>query len=627
MKKVIMCSILFFVSTAGAKVEVKAFVKPPAVSPRDTLTLTVDIKYESESDIRAPRLPPLNNFNLLGQNQSHQIQYINGKVSKKKQYHYILQPVKEGVFYIGSIGVTAGGRVYKTQRLKVTVSSSVLPRPAPPAGSLGGGLFKKMFPPSFFDKDDIMPFSQREVTERDLFVRLKTDKKTAYVGEMILAEWFLYLPDDLTVSVNSEVRKLPDMSGFWVEMLSQDTLPSVSQSGEEIRGKRYKTRQLAVSALFPLRAGELSVGALQVKHSVTQPASLFKPGFSPVKIFEQKSNTKKIKVLPLPTKGKSGLFTEAVGDFEVSVNVNKQVVSVGEPVVYKVNFKGKGHPRLIRLPNLPFGGAWEVYDTTESQNFSLSESTKTFEVILIPKTPGELKIPSFELSTFDPRLGVYKTHILPAFNVKVIGLPLSHIQPDQSTQYFDSAKKQKPWLAPPPQDKTAQQKNNVFVPRGREGESVLSRQNRDRFWFIVYGLLFFWLCVSVVRLVFSGRKRVSLQGQVKKGLKKVDRAVKHKQWRQAGIELNQLMYLFFSDITESKQTVVKSWDILLKSIHPSVRIKHEPRIRALVSRLERLSFARAEEGMTLRNAKSLYRLRAEFLSLTEQISREYESKS
>ena len=112
-----------------ADIQVRSFVRPKALSPQSLLTLTLEIQYDTKQSISSPRLPGLSAFHLLEQNESSHFQSINGAVSRKKQYHYRLKPLKEGVFKIGSIEIVVGGKLYTTKPLQVEVSSKIKPLP------------------------------------------------------------------------------------------------------------------------------------------------------------------------------------------------------------------------------------------------------------------------------------------------------------------------------------------------------------------------------------------------------------------------------------------------------------------------------------------------------------------
>ena len=610
-----LCIFSTYTLASGLEVHVRSTVHPNPISLQDILTLTVEIEYSSEKNIGTPRLPGLDAFDVIGQHQSNEFKMINGVISRKKKYHYQLQSKKEGKFNIGGIEVIVDGKAYKTAPVTVEVSSKIKPRstPSSPFGGFRG--LKHLLPPFFGEEEGGMGqfpfFNKHRWNPKDIFIKLETKKSKIYVGEMLLAQWFLYLPDNQVMNINSEVVKNPNVDGFWMEsVVPMGEAISTPSQKEEIKGKKYRKQLLISSALFPVRSGDLSIGSFEIKNHITFP-------FTPSRVFPRKSDPKKITVIPLPQDGKDLFFTEAVGDFHVSASVNKKVVSVGEPVVYKVHFKGIGQTRVIRLPPLKFGDTWEVYDTTESQQFSISESIKNFEVILIPKSSRELVIPNFEISTFDPNLGIYKTHILPSFKIKVVGVPLSGVDKTKSQRYFQTEEKKTPSEEKP--STLLEEKKQVLIPWVKDKKSEFIIRYRKSFWFVIYGVLFLFLVLFLIKHFSFRKEKNRLKVILEIGLKKADHSIKKEDWKQAGIELNQMMYSFFSELS-GQNKVVKNWDILLKDIHPSVRIKYESKILNLVSDLELLSFASIKSAGKLRNKKNVEKLQSDVMKLLKTIS-------
>ena len=595
-----------------SEIQVRSFIKPVAISPKDSLTLTVEVEYESPVSISDPRLPDLITFRLIGQNKSHQILMINGQRTNKKQYQYFLQPTREGKFRLDAIEVVVDGQVYSTTpQEEVEVSSKIKPKPR--AHSLPFGLGRRGLSPFFSDPFFSDPFfKEKEVNEQDIFLKLKVDKTKAYVGEMILAEWSFYFPLGSSF-FNSEVTKSPTLDGFWVESVFQLGAGSASRPQRvQIKGQNYVKQKLIVHALFPVQAGHLTVGSLKSKKWPSGFKNFFSGSAKPIL---KESNTQAIKAIPLPEEGKGPLWTSAVGDFTVSAELSKDIVAVGDPVVYKVLFKGKGHPHWISLPKLDFGSDWTVYDTTESQKFSLSESHKTYEVILIPNRSGDLLTPSFELSTFDSNLGIYKTHILPSLKLKVAGVSLMDLHKNNKREQYFSDKKE--------DQKSKSLEPQMLSPWIEKNQNKFFHQYRKPFWLSIYGFLIVCFILSLSKMLwFKQRQQASLNTNLKASFKKVDQAIKSKDWKSAGRILQQTMYDFFSAGLEPEEAT-KNWSVLLKKLPLSIRIKYEKAIYSLIFQIEKLSFAPETETKDLQNQKAVLELKNSLLNLISKINKEY----
>ena len=583
-----------------ADINVKASVIPQALPPSDVLDLVVTVQYENEADIQSPRLPNLADFYLGGQQTSQSISISIGVVSKEKKYHYSLRPRKEGVFTIKPIEVVVDGKLYKTEPLKVEVSSKFPSRPRSKniLKGLGRGL-KGFLAPHFFDdlEEDNFPFDTT-IESKDLSLDLKTEKQRVYIGEMIVAEWSFSIPENKYGNINYEPKKSADIKSFWSEPLvvfGNQPLPPQLEGKE---GINYRKQVIQRSALFPVKTGVLTIGSLLVNFHV-QSLSFF----GSAKVLTKQTKVKKIEVIPLPKTGKNESFTEAVGDFSISAKVNKTQVSSQDPIIYTITFIGRGHPRLIQLPPLKFPNSLEVYDITESQTFSVEESKKTFELVLIPKESGKIIIPQFELSTFNPELGIYTVHVLPTVELNVLGVPIQN--EEDGEQYF---KNKNPV------------KNSVLIPESNKNPSVFSFDNRKKIWIVLYIFLFLCFLGTLGKhKFFLQKKRKPIEVLISKTEEQVKKHLKRENWKELGIELNQLIYLMLSEST-GQSKAIKNLDVLIQGLHPSLRVSYESQIRNLVSKLEKLSFAPEQLAKDLRTDTVATKISQQVFSLVRKIS-------
>ncbi len=598
----------FLPSFVEAKNSLSVSLSDSAISPQDRLTLKVEIEYDDVFSDQSPRLLNLDQFDIIGKSSSSEIRIglgVSGSVNRKI-YEYSLRPKGEGVFKIGPVEVMIDGKLYRSRILKVKVSSQIKPRPKKPRKRQSRfGLF-----PPLFDQIDKNPFGffqkPESIREEDFFLKLGAVKKKVYLGEMIVANWFFYFKGNYLPIRRSEILKSPELNGFWVENVILPGTP-MSLSGrktEIIDEVLYNKRLFMSSALFPIHTGVLKIGSLDTENIMGFG------GFQKSQKFRKKSLEQKIQVMPLPTEGRGNFFTSAVGDFYIFANLNEDILSVDEPAIYSVIFKGKGDPRIIRLPKLDFGKVFELYDVTNSENFSVSKSKKTFEFVLLPKMSGDFTIPSFELTTFDPELGIYKVHVLPPMGVKIIGSRIGK-KKDRDEKFF---KKKSIDNEETPLDK----EKEVFTPwLEGEKESFLSSDGRKKIWFVVYiilALLFF----LALKEAFPKRKATFLEVLLNKSEQETSKKIKKTWWKEAGMEMNQVVYLFLSELSGGK-VALKNLDVLLRSIHPSLRIRYESEIRNLLSSLDRLSFAPDELAKDLRTEQEVKRLRDETFGLLKKI--------
>ena len=637
--------------TLWAEVRITARVQPQSLPPESTLKLTLKVEYKGSPSLSSPRLPPLPDFQLTGQSSSHSYEFQAGISQSQKEFHYFLRPTKEGEFEIGPLRIEVNGKEYASEPVKVQVSSRI-PAPAPPDPAGPGRGFKgfgRMFEPFFGGDPWFSPGPTTTLKKQDLFLKLHTHRKQPYVGEMILARWWVYLlAEKAGRSLSSQITQSPALNDFWVENINPPgkiLFASPTGDPEEIKGKQYLKDELHSLVLLPLRAGILKIGKLSAH---------LKPRFfltSP--LFQKTSPSQSVTVQPLPQKNQPSHFTGAVGDFQLSAEISKTKAHLKEPLLYTLTFKGQGHPRLIQLPSLSFGPDWEVYDITHSEQFDRKESHKKYEIILLPLKADKQKIPPLHLSTFDPELGIYKTHILPALDVFVTEGkardrnqnpsgspgkgPLSVSPAPTPSAKKPSIKKPSADSSPPPAPEATGQALSL---RGKDqnNNKVLRWvfQNRGWLWMQIFaggGVLFLILLALRGR---GGKKDPPLRHLVSERLHRVDQKIKKKQFQEASSLLCQIIYMCLSELShpslktppaEAEEDAMPSGlrpssqnlNALIAALNPSLKQKYEKPLRHLVSSLEYLSFAPEKQSAALRTRTQLKTLRQETARLLKKL--------
>ncbi|MCZ0932981.1 MAG: BatD family protein, partial [Oligoflexia bacterium] len=390
--------------------EFKAFVDKTEVGLNETFVL--NFQFESKSSlpkrIYAPDLFHLKDFHLLDESSSQQssIQIINGKMSKTSMLlkSYRLQSKAVGIFKIPALNVRANGKTFQTEPIAIKVVKDKLTAPSPTPKPAPGFPFNMPdpfnFPNSVFKGLPDL-FSNQEKGSAKL--KLELSRNSVYKSERLRANWFVLSSSS---SIHFDLFRVPNLKGFWREKLKIHK-PFI---GSEIVGKTLYKKQLIDSLwLFPLKSGELEMDSYSIRLS-----SFFRRG-QVVSV-----PARKIKVKDLPSEGLDKTFTGAVGDFSAQYLMKKNVGAVNEPLSLKIIFKGSGHPRFIDLPQISFPPSVEIYPPVQKSQFSdKGVGTKEFEILIVPKKEGQLRIPSFSLSSFNPKTGRYVSHKSQEFLISV----------------------------------------------------------------------------------------------------------------------------------------------------------------------------------------------------------------
>jgi hypothetical protein len=116
-------------------------------------------------------------------------------------------------------------------------------------------------------------------------------------------------------------------------------------------------------------------------------------------------------------------FSGGVGVFDFNVSLNEVDVVENDAVTLKINIKGNGNIKLIKLPEVDFPADFEVYDPKTASNFKASENglngSITFEYLFLTRYAGDYTIPPVKFVYFDPAKGQYITKRSKEFKIHV----------------------------------------------------------------------------------------------------------------------------------------------------------------------------------------------------------------
>ncbi len=257
--------------------------------------------------------------------------------------------------------------------------------------------------------------SAQSASGEDIFVRLVTDKKSAYVGEQITAWIKIYTK--VNISGFDQRFKGPDFVGFYQQEVE---VPSFSLEREKVGDDIYHSGVLKKVILYPQKSGEIVIEPFDLlveiqKQTKRQSQSIFDEFFGPqynrTRVNLQ-SKPVKFSIKQLPYQHPAD-FNGAVGTFNLQASANETSVSTNDAITFKVTVSGKGNIKLIEDVNANFPPAFDVFEPIKKVQIDNSNSGKTgkatFEYTAIPRHAGNFHIPSFSLTYFDPSLKAYKS--------------------------------------------------------------------------------------------------------------------------------------------------------------------------------------------------------------------------
>lgn len=358
------------------------------LSVGEQMTYTLTIRGGLGSGIQAPLAT--GGLRLLSRQPTLDITTsFNGETERRLAWSY--EGVRPGAGRIGRITVRVGGQSIPIDPVLVTVqpgASVAAPgAQAPPSGS------------------------------SELFARAEVGRQTAYVGQQVVVDYVLYFEPSVQPRQTAPVGTW-DAAGFWREEMD---VPATYPRSVTLGGQPYEAVTIRRIALFPTRSGELTLAPMQFSVDLLRTMRSFGndpfgPFFSPFSSrYEEEEVTAPaatITVRDLPD-GAPADFSGAVGQFELSSQINQRRVNAGEAVELLLSLSGTGNVATVEAPEIQAPPGFDAYDPKEDRQLARGaeplRGVKTFTYTLVPQGGGTFEVPPVTWSYFDPTDGQYKT--------------------------------------------------------------------------------------------------------------------------------------------------------------------------------------------------------------------------
>ena len=179
-------------------------------------------------------------------------------VSSQTVYSFVLEAREPGSVELSPAVVTAGGRTFRSNGLRIEVTGTAAPGATPPPGTTPtpGGQQPGATPQS-------TPGGQTVAVDgvqydAQAFFRTTADVAEPYVGQQVTVTVYLYSRAPLRSAPH--LTREPSADAFWV----QDLLPprrALEPERQNVGGNWFYVYKLRRFAAFPLREGELTIGA------------------------------------------------------------------------------------------------------------------------------------------------------------------------------------------------------------------------------------------------------------------------------------------------------------------------------------------------------------------------------
>lgn len=625
----VILSVQLFSAFAFAAESLKVEIAPENVGVGDLVQIQLTVQSSEDFEMADPQIGDIQGLKFLqgqnaGQSSSTRMNFVNGKTDFSKtvtqQYIFQYEAAKAGILTIPAITVEVNGKQIRSAPQKMAVSEKSQAKPQGPAGrpqykdedgdpfqSEDDDMFTQLMQqrkrmleevqkqmqgqlgqqPGFgnprpgqgggfsgpgFGQPNQIPSRTIEGlnTNEAFFILLETDKKQVYEGEQITTSWYLYTRGNLD---SLDRAKFPDLKGFWKEIIEE--VPSLQFTEERVNGEMYRKALLAAHALFPIKPGKVVIDEFKIKAKVRLPTQF---GWGSQQEYTKSSKRSEVTVLPLPTEGKPLSFSGAVGQFTIQTQVDGTQFPAGQPISLRVRLEGHGNAKVIELPEIKWPENLEVYDTkSESKFFKDSQSYKEFEILIIAKTQGEVKIPQINFSYFDPTLKQYVTKSTEEFSVQITApVKGSTLSPLKAIDKADAQKAEV---------------EKVFLPITELGSSWFSWGEARLPVLIVLSVAAIMTVLTQFLMALKNlRMSPQLSYKVNAKLKVLEGAVKDQNHRLFGAEAINLLYLVTAHLAQ-EQSATQDWAALFYKMPENYRRSYETKLGELFEYFQMIGFA------------------------------------
>jgi hypothetical protein len=375
---------LFGISILAQEATLKASVSKNKLGVNQRLRIEFSIDKQGGDNFTPPNFT---DFKIIGgPSQSVSQSWINGDVSFTQSYTYIIEPKRKGELSIESASIRINGKLLKSTPIKIIVLDAVE-----------------------IPKD---PNDPNYIAQQNIHLVAEISDTKPYVGESIYVEYRLYVSENVSV-YDTSVTEAPTYNGFWNQAIKTPEFPVKMGT---YNGENYRYIVLQKALLIPTKTGKLSIDPMKMDIVIGVPSgrSDFFGNAITQNIRREFASTKKI-IIPknLPLEQKPADFIGAVGDFDFTVSLNKEILKANESSVVKVAVSGKGNLKLFELPAIKTPVELEMYQPEREErirsNANGISGTVSDSYTLVPQYKGKYKIPSVSFSYFNPIEKKYKT--------------------------------------------------------------------------------------------------------------------------------------------------------------------------------------------------------------------------
>lgn len=494
------------------------------VMTASTTTVPVDGTVRLEINVSAigmeapsPELPDVSAFDVLSRQVFPMSVHMGGwggsSTTSSLRVILVLRALREGRVSLTPARIRVGTRELRSNPLTIDVTPAggpptvgsptsglppgtgpitgptTGPTTAPPEGLLDGALF-----------DD------------QAFLRTVVDRSEAFVGEQLTVTIYLYIRGTLTS--NPAMTREPSRDGFWVHDLVDPALPP-PDSVQSVSGMVFHVYPLRRFAAFPLRSGDLQIGAPEISISRANPIDIFMG--TPQPDIERTGVPVTVHVLDVPTEGRPADGTPHVGTLSLEAMLDRDQVPTGDAVTLTLTASGTGQIDALELGELAIDGVRILTPQVDSEVSHPGDrvtGTRRIQWLLVPEREGTFTIPAFRVPVFDPRARTWSVAETAPITLVAAGNPVAGATPPPGEAPEAASEEETPVELGPVRTESALERHRVRI------------ASTAWFGWVVLAMPLLLAVVAVSRLL-SGRKPAEEKTPLraaKEGKKRLDAA-------------------------------------------------------------------------------------------------------
>ncbi len=357
---VITLSILLMLFTTAAQsqdVKVAAVVTPRHIQLNEKATLKLTISGNTQMQhIGSPTFNFLPNFLAVPLHSKTTPRLVDDKIAVTMAWAYELIPQKIGEIALSDVQFSYQGVPYLANPGKIVVAAVDTY-----VNDSTGGIHK---------------------------VQVKISKKKPYLNEAIEYR-FHYLYTTVLPTLDPLTPSLPEFSDFLVEELPNEKGVTV-----RVQGKTFKVQEY-VRRLYPQKTGQILIRPAQLKLPIKgNPKTL-------------KTKSVPLSVQPLPEDRKPTNFTGAIGQYNITAQVDRKKLQVRKALTLSLQITGSGNIKTVTPPQIPANSGFRI----DHQNLAntTNDNARVYTYVLTPLKAGILQIPIIEYAFFNPSKHTYQT--------------------------------------------------------------------------------------------------------------------------------------------------------------------------------------------------------------------------